>query len=140
MKTCFKCGISKPLSEFYRHKAMADGHLGKCKTCAKSDVAKHRAENIEGIREYDKFRANKPHRIESRARVTADYAAEHPKRRAANSAVARALRAGTLVKQPCFVCGEKAVAHHPDYDAPLSVVWLCQAHHKQAHALVKAAA
>lgn len=39
MKKCFKCGKTKKLDEFYKHKKMADGHLNKCKQCTRKDVA-----------------------------------------------------------------------------------------------------
>lgn len=59
----------------------------------------------------------------------------YEKRQNAHTAVARAIKEGRLVRERCSVCGNpRAVAHHPDYDAPLSVEWLCQLHHARRHA------
>lgn len=49
----------------------------------------------------------------------------------------RALSSGELVRQPCEICGEKADAHHDDYNKPLDVRWLCRSHHKQHHLTIK---
>ena len=59
---------------------------------------------------------------------------ERRKAKNAGKAVARALKTGRLVQQPCWCCGSLEVeAHHPDYDASLDVVWLCREHHTQVH-------
>lgn len=57
-----------------------------------------------------------------------------PRRPAAHLAVHEALREGTLVRQPCEVCGDdKSQGHHDDYDKPLVVRWLCPKHHRAEH-------
>lgn len=127
---CKHCSTDRPLEGFYAN------NRSKCKDCIKAAATKFRNENIERVRAYDRMRASMPHRIASSKRVVAQWIADNPARRAANIKVGNAVRDGRLKKQPCWVCGEKAVAHHPDYDRPLDVVWLCQPHHKQAHALV----
>ena len=129
-KKCFKCGEVKILSEFYKHKMMADGHLNKCKTCTKVDVANHRADNIERIREYDRARGSR-----QSSEYFKEYKTRFPKKIKAQALVAKNVKLGHIKKEPCEICNkERAVAHHDDYDHPLKVRWLCQAHHKQWHA------
>lgn len=41
---------------------------------------------------------------------------------------------GNIISEPCAFCGKTAVeAHHPDYDEPLLIVWLCSDCHKKIH-------
>jgi hypothetical protein len=134
-KVCFKCKQEKPLSEFYKHKAMADGHLNKCKECTKNDVAIHRESNIEAIRQYDRDRAKLPHRVENNTKRTKEYRELNPEKYSAHGKVARAVRAGAIEVQPCAICGtfKRVEKHHPDYSKPLDVVFLCSVHHHAVH-------
>lgn len=128
-KKCFKCGAEKPLNEFYKHRKMSDGHLNKCKECTKKDTTKNRWDNISEKREYDRERGNRqdPEYLKS-------WRNKFPVKYKAHNALNNALRDGKIEKSPCEICGdEKSVAHHDDYNKPLSVRWLCQAHHKQWH-------
>ena len=136
-KECFKCLETKPLEAFYRHPRMKDGRLNKCIECTKVDVKNTRLSNIEKYRSYDRERDSLPHRKELHKRVISQWRADHPKRRSAQMVLGYAVKRGEVSPLPCFVCGAKAEAHHPDYDAPLAVSWLCPPHHKQAHALMK---
>lgn len=142
VKRCFKCGLDKPLSEFYRHPQMADGHLNKCKVCTRRDSLANRAARAGYYRAYDRERASLPERRANASRVIARWKRQHPKRRAAQMALAYAIKTGKIIPWPvCAIpdCAVKPEAHHPDYDQPLDVVWICPPHHKQAHALARAA-
>jgi len=149
-KSCLRCGQIKPISDYYKHPRMADGHLGKCKECCKIEAINHRNKNIEKARAYDRERGKLPHRKKAVAEYLKTEAGKrshehsktkwmrkHPNRRAASCILNNAIRDGRVIRFPCFICGAKAHAHHPDYDHPLDVVWLCPKHHKDAHALAK---
>jgi 5-methylcytosine-specific restriction endonuclease McrA len=65
-KTCKGCGVEKDLSEYYKHPRMADGHLNKCKVCVSARVRENRRERLEQYAQYERSRANLPHRVEAR--------------------------------------------------------------------------
>jgi ribosomal protein S27AE len=130
MKICFKCGAAKPLSEFYEHKMMADGHLNKCKACTKTDVKVRRKVNP-AVQEYDRKRGNRQNAEDLRK-----YRAENPKKYKAHQAVHRAVKNGTMIKlDQCELCssGFGIEGHHDDYNKPLEVRWLCSKCHSLWH-------
>lgn len=53
MKICFKCGVEKPLDDYYKHSQMGDGHLNKCKDCTKNDT-KIRCNNLRNNQQWVK--------------------------------------------------------------------------------------
>lgn len=146
-KRCFKCGETKPLTQFYVHPQMGDGRLNKCKDCTRVDVQLNYRANMEHFKAYDRMRANLPHRVQARKeyaqteggklaalRGRRNYLKRHPEKRAAHIVVGNALRDGKLLRQPCEVCGDViAEAHHDDYSKPLDVRWLCKRHHMEHH-------
>lgn len=132
MKTCFKCGVPKPRSEFYAHPKMADGLVGKCKECNKNDVRERYAVTREQRAAYDKKREQDPERKINKQRYMRKHRDEHPDKYAARGAVNNAIRDGRLVRQPCLLCGDKKTqAHHEDYSKPLDVEWLCFKCHRE---------
>lgn len=150
MKTCFKCSRSLPLDAFYAHPGMADGRLNKCKECAKADVRKHREENLERVKAYDRARGSLPHRVALREEyaktargIEANRAAKerwisrNPEKRKAQQAVNNAVRDGKMVKPDrCERCGQthsRIHGHHADYSKPLDVKWVCPQCHRAEH-------
>ena len=134
-KRCFKCEETKLISEFYRHAKMADGHLNKCKSCARADVsANYRVDPVARMA-YEQERQQRPERRMSALEYQRTARARHPEKERARRAVAYALRSGRLVRQPCKECGAvKVQAHHHDYSKPLDIEWLCfRCHRNERH-------
>ncbi len=149
MKLCRECNVQKTLNEFYKHAAMSDGHLNKCISCVKTRVNKHRENNLEALREYDRKRSNEPHRVEARKayqqtdsgklakrKANHAYLKRSPMVYAAHVIASNAMRDGKLIPASCCsVCGsvEKIEGHHDDYTKPMDVRWLCEKCHKSWH-------
>jgi hypothetical protein len=152
MKTCFKCGAVKPLSDFYKHPKMGDGHLGKvhrmhegrcattlrrasrgaqCVRGAPNANAEHREERSA----YEARRTQTPERKAALHEGRRLHRKRHPDRAVARQAVNNAIARGHLVRSACVECGstEYVQAHHEDYSKPLEVEWLCFRCHRKRH-------
>lgn len=152
MKTCFKCSQELPLSEFYVHKQMADGHLNKCKDCTRKDTAdrvsvlskdplwldgemeRHRNKS----RRYREEGRAIPLSPEKKREVNSKYNHRFPEKHIARRAVRIAVKSGNLIPMPCVKCGDvDAEGHHEDYSKPLDVIWLCPKHHSERHVEIR---
>lgn len=137
IKKCFKCGKYKFIKEFYKHKLMKDGYLGKCIVCCKTEAKeryfspKFRDKRIE----YEKNREKDPERRKKKLIYQRTTRLKHKEQKIAYDTYHKALRNGEIIKKPCEICGKinNVQAHHEDYTKPLSVNFLCRKHHLQKH-------
>lgn len=142
-KNCTKCGGC-----FEPSAAQIAKSYWVCKPCRKvqdaENLAKRKADGkqISGTRLPKEYHATyaqaykaRPGVREKKAKQAKIYRnGENRHKHEARWKVARAIKSGSLVRQPCEVCGyPKAEAHHPDYSKPLVVSWLCRTHHVEVH-------
>jgi hypothetical protein len=63
-----------------------------------------------------------------------EYRRKHKKQWDARYMVEQAVKRGFVKKEKCRDCGiDRVNAHHPDYNFPLAVIWLCPVHHREEH-------
>ena len=131
---------------------MGDGHLGKCKDCTKKDTANRIALKmndpawVEAELERHRLKQRRA-RAEGKAcvlhgekkrLVQERHRKKFPDKARARVTAQRAVSKGTLVRQPCEVCGATdSEKHHDDYNKPLDVRWLCPKHHAEHHVLLR---
>lgn len=140
MKKCFKCNKVKPLSEFYVHRMMADGHLGKCKDCAKTDVEKRLEtckldpewmvkERARCRKKSEQYRALGMSFAKRKQSTTRKYRNNNRLKTRVHTVAACAVKRGAIKRliacERCGASGVRLEKHHEDYSKPLSVVWLC---------------
>jgi hypothetical protein len=118
MKTCPRCNIEKPISEFFRDSTKSSGRSSHCKACKRIYMQRRYRENVESI----------THKCRARRQMT-------PVQNSAVCKAGYAIRSGKLKPCPCETCGSTTniQAHHDDYNKPLDVRWLCHSCHTILH-------
>lgn len=122
-KKCFKCGRDLPLSEFYKHSRMADGHLNKCKDCTRNDVRRdyERKSKDESWLEKERARGREKNR---RLYTGASF------RNKTRKDFPDAINSRRAIKIRGYNTDGKEV-HHWNYNKPRSVILLSpKAHHR----------
>jgi hypothetical protein len=157
MKKCYRCGVEKEVTEFYKHPVNLGGYSNRCKECTKIDVKQNRKDKKEHYNNYDR---NRPNEVDRRKRTIeqrnqkyssdpefrkkrSDYSKEdrknNPQKYKARDAMTVARRNGTLIRpEACEHCGtseKKIQGHHWSYlpEHWLDVIWLCTSCHGKEH-------
>lgn len=125
-KRCFKCGLTFPITEFYAHPKMADGHLNKCKRCAKNDVHKNYMKNIEDDAYVEK----------ERKRGRDKYKKYHYKRSERNEYLNISKNTRRDFETKYGKLQKDIELHHWNYNKPKDIILLNARIHKRLHKLI----
>jgi hypothetical protein len=124
MKTCSRCGLPKPLEEFYKDATKKEGRKNICIPCTNLRDCKYTAN-------YRRTHRESVNAYNARRQKTA--------KGRANQFVNRGLFAGRITKpECCSACGaltpsRQLHAHHPNYEKPYEFVWVCKTCHGLRH-------
>ena len=149
MRQCQRCEVVKPLHEFYKEKNRKDEYRTWCKRCVvRSTSDWQKAHPIQRAMQLKLWKLKhrehwcelkrlhqKRHRADQARKKRHDRAA-YPEVFRAREAVKRAVKNGRLQRPTqCTKCHQtkRLYAHHPNYQQPLKVQWLCNPCHRLIH-------
>lgn len=93
----------------------------------------YREKNRTKVREYSRVYI-KTWRIKNDYADIKRWRAKNPEKLKAQRKIQGMIQRGTIVRQPCEICGQNnAQAHHEDYKYPEQIRWLCPIHHRMVH-------
>jgi hypothetical protein len=132
-KKCYYCGLEKSLEELKKDKRYSHGRIPECKNCHNKKHSEYAKLNRR--KEWSRLKLwrdkNKKH---VNAQALQYQQTTHGKiLKSVHDKVYNAVKTGKLKRQSCEICGEKAHAHHDNYNFPLKVNWLCRTHHAERH-------
>ena len=138
LKFCPRCQRRLGRENFGVHKARFEGLSTYCKECTRvhwSEVRKHHRAPRRPLTDTAREKRKMRRRLLAKNPEVA-------RRQAARMIVNLLVHHGWWKKQPCQICGatDRVEAHHPTYDDPLSIQWLCRADHSALHARERTAA
>ncbi len=129
---CSKCREWLPPERFYAAPQATSGLTAECRSC--NGRRKATTRDFKKAAEYSRSWRRRPEVLErERARSAVR---RQTKEWQARAELNKAVKRGDLVRpSTCSKCGEagRIEGHHPDYDRPLDVVWLCADCHERHH-------
>jgi len=132
-KKCFSCGADKPLEELKKDTRRSFGRMSLCKICHNKKYSEYnKRTRIQQWARLLNWRKNNRQHVNSQS-LNYQQTEAGKIRKSANGKVYHAIKTGKIKKMPCEICGNKAQAHHSDYDKPLNINWLCRKHHADWH-------
>ena len=136
---------SQRISARERQRVYRAKHPGRCRAASRRWRTENQEENSAIQKKYqsehqDMYRANYKRWYTKHPETRSRYREKYPEKTTAHSLLQYAVDSGKIIRPDlCSLCGIVCTphGHHPDYNYPLRVVWVCPQCHSGLHKRIK---